>query len=223
VNRKFNFTAGPYVVGTLSSFESQVPLACDVVEVRLDKTGRPENWLERCGAIEAGGKPVLLTVRLQQEGGDWIHDDETRFKIYMEALPHISAIDVELRSAWGERLAKEAADAEKICVISYHDFHRTPPLAELEDVVEQAHCHSAAAKVATFIQSPDDVEVLCKLLEKKRTRPVCAIAMGEAWKETRITFPRLGSWLTYGYLDRLTAPGQWPAEELGRRLRPVEK
>ena len=43
--------------------------------------------------------------------------------------------------------------------------------------------------------------------------------MGEAWKQTRVLFPKLGSCLTYGFLDKPTAPGQMSAEELLRQLR----
>jgi 3-dehydroquinate dehydratase len=43
--------------------------------------------------------------------------------------------------------------------------------------------------------------------------------MGDAWKQTRIAFPKLGSCLAYGYLDKPTAPGQVSAAELVRQLR----
>jgi 3-dehydroquinate dehydratase len=57
----------------------------DIVEVRLDKMARPSDWLKRCAALQSGGKPVLLTVRLRAEGGDWETDDEQRLEIYNKA------------------------------------------------------------------------------------------------------------------------------------------
>ena len=78
---KLNLDAGPLVVGVLSSLDGNVPLAGDIVEVRLDKTGRPPDWLDRCQAIEARGQPVLLTIRLRSEGGEWPEDDRGRLKI----------------------------------------------------------------------------------------------------------------------------------------------
>jgi 3-dehydroquinate dehydratase len=42
--------------------------------------------------------------------------------------------------------------------------------------------------------------------------------MGQAWSETRVEFATLGSCLTYGYLDKPTAPGQMSATELLRRV-----
>jgi 3-dehydroquinate dehydratase len=42
--------------------------------------------------------------------------------------------------------------------------------------------------------------------------------MGRAWSKTRIEFATLGSCLTYGYIDRPTAPGQMSAAVLVRRV-----
>ena len=215
---KLKLDAGPFVVGVLSSLDGNCPLAGDIVEVRLDKTGPPWDWLERCQAIEARGKPVLLTVRLRSEGGDWPEDDQGRLKIYEEGLAALSAVDVELSSVICPAVTKQAEKLGKVCLVSHHDFEKTPPLAELESIVDQAQQHGAVAKVATMIRSEADVEILRALLGRKRKRPLCVIGMGEAWKQTRVLFPKLGSCLTYGYLDKPTAPGQVSAGELARQL-----
>jgi len=214
-----NLEAGPMVAGVLSSLAGEIPAGGDMVEVRLDKTGRPPGWLERCQAIEAQGRPVLLTVRLRSEGGDWPEDDEGRLKIFEEALAALSAVDVELASAICARVAKLAEKLGKVCLVSHHDFKRTPPLAELESIVERAQQFGAMAKVATMIRSESDVEVLRALLAGKRKRPLCVIGIGEAWTHTRVLFPKLGSCLAYGYLDKPTAPGQVSAGELISQLR----
>ena len=93
---KLSLAGGPYVVGTLSSLDGNVPLAGDIVEVRLDKTSRPPDWLERCRAIEARGKPVLLTARLRSEGGAWPEDDEARLKIYEAGLAALAVMWIPL-------------------------------------------------------------------------------------------------------------------------------
>jgi len=56
-------------------------------------------------------------------------------------------------------------------------------------------------------------------LSRRGKQPLCVIGMGNAWKQTRVSFPKLGSCLTYGYLDQPTAPGQVSAAELVRQLR----
>ncbi|MGP8199686.1 MAG: type I 3-dehydroquinate dehydratase [Limisphaerales bacterium] len=216
---KLNLDAGPLVVGVLSSLDGDFPLAGDLVEVRLDKTGRPPDWLERCKAIEARGKPVLLTVRLRSEGGEWPEDNEGRLRIFQEGLSALSAVDVELSSVICAAVTKQAEKLGTVCLVSHHDFQKTPPLAELESIVERAQQNGAVAKIATMIRSEADVDTLRALLSRRGKRPPCVIGMGDAWKQTRVSFPRLGSCLTYGYLDKPTAPGQVSAAELVRQLR----
>jgi 3-dehydroquinate dehydratase-1 len=216
---KLNLNAGPFVVGVLSSLDGNFPLAGDVIEVRLDRTGHPPDWLERCKEIEARGKPVLLTVRLRSEGGAWPEDDAARLEIYKKGLAALSAVDVELSSAICADVTRQAEKLGKVCLVSHHDFEKTPSLAELESIVEKAQQNGAVAKVATMIRSEADAEILRALLGRKRNRPLCVIGMGDAWKQTRISFPKLGSCLTYGYLDKPTAPGQVSALELIRLLR----
>ncbi|MGD0815712.1 MAG: type I 3-dehydroquinate dehydratase [Verrucomicrobiota bacterium] len=216
---KLNLDAGPLVVGVLSSLDGDFLLAGDVVEVRLDKTGCPPDWLEQCKAIEARGKPVLLTVRLRSEGGEWPNDDEGRLQIYEQGLPALSAVDVELSSVICAAVTKQAERLGKVCLVSHHDFAKTPPLAELESIVERAQQNGAVAKIATMIRSEADVDTLRSLLSRRGKQPLCVIGMGNAWKQTRVSFPKLGSCLTYGYLDQPTAPGQVSAAELVRQLR----
>jgi 3-dehydroquinate dehydratase type I len=216
---KINLNAGPLVAGVLSSLDGSFPLAGDIVEVRLDRTGRPPDWLDRCKAIEARGKPVLLTVRLHSEGGEWPDDDEARLRIYEEGLSALAAVDVELGSVICPAVTRQAEKLGRVCLVSHHDFKKTPTLAELESIVERAQQNGAVAKVATMIRNEADVDILRALLGRRGNRPLCVIGMGEAWKQTRVSFPKLGSCLTYGYLDKPTAPGQVSAAELVRQLR----
>jgi 3-dehydroquinate dehydratase-1 len=211
--------ATPRVVGTLSSLTRKPKLCGDIVEVRLDKMARPADWLKRCAALQSGGKPVLLTVRLRAEGGNWENDDEDRLEIYRQGLRELAAVDVELSSVICRAVAREAKRLKKASVISFHDFEKTPRLRELGEIVKKAHAIGSVAKVSTMIKDESDVEVLRALLSQRWEKPLCVIGMGRAWSKTRIEFATLGSCLTYGYIDRPTAPGQMSAAELVRRLR----
>jgi 3-dehydroquinate dehydratase-1 len=209
----------PRVVGTLSSFDYRGEFPCDIVEVRLDRTGQPSDWLERCKAIQACGRPVLLTPRLAAEGGLWETDDPRRLGIYRKALREVAGVDVELGSVICTAVTEEAARLQKACVVSFHDFHRTPPLPELSALVEKAHKIGSIAKISAMINHDSDVAILRSLLERPWAKPLCVIGMGEAWARTRVEFAALGSCLTYGYLDGSAAPGQWHAAELRQQLR----
>src|SRR5580658_1751336 len=96
---KVNLSGRPQVVGVLSSFDGDATAACDLVEIRLDRMKPPPDWLQRCEAIEKRGKPVLLTIRLRSEGGEWAEDNLARFALYEQALNVVSLVDVELASA----------------------------------------------------------------------------------------------------------------------------
>jgi 3-dehydroquinate dehydratase-1 len=211
----------PRVVGTLSTLTPKVKLSGDIVEVRLDKLARPSDWLKRCAALQSAGKPVLLTVRLRAEGGNWEADDETRLEIYKQALQELAAVDVELSSVISRAVGREAARLKKASVISFHDFEKTPLLRELCTIVEKAHKIGSIAKVSTMIMQASDADVLRSLLGRRWTKPLCVIGMGKTWSKTRIEFATLGSCLTYGYIDKPTAPGQISAAELARRLRKI--
>jgi 3-dehydroquinate dehydratase I len=211
----------PRVVAILSSLEAPADgaLAGDIVEVRLDKTSRPADWLARCQAIEAGGKPVLLTARLRTEGGDWETDDAPRLEVYIKAVRGLAGVDVELSSAICDKVAQEAAKQDKACIVSYHHFQKTPPLAELCAIIEKGQTIGSIVKIATTINQASDVTVLESLLQRSWAKPLCVIGMGPAWSATRVSFAKLGSCLTYGYLDKPTAPGQTSAAELVSQLR----
>ncbi len=210
----------PRVVGTLSALPPTLPpLLCDVAEIRLDQLLEVTNWVERGQAIEAQGIPVILTVRLHSEGGKWNGPDQERSALYQKALSSLSAVDVELRSNICHEVAAEAKAQGKLCIVSYHDFNHTPPLDLLEAVVTQAQEFASIVKVVTLTESREHEETLRQLLAKKWKTPLCVMGMGTLGPDTRVTFPALGSCLTYGYLDAPAAPGQMPAGEVAERLR----
>ena len=213
----------PRVVGTLSSLARPFPaprqkVCCDVVEVRLDKAVPPPDWLARCQAIQGRGWPVLLTARLKSEGGAWKGRDANRFNIFEEAMTELAGVDIEWRSKIVFPVAILAKRKRRICVISYHDFEKTPPLQQLEEVITEAQDLASIVKISTRLNEAGDEEVLRSLLARKWKRPLCVIGMGPAWTHTRLLFPKLGSCLAYGYLDKRTAPGQLSAADLTRRL-----
>jgi 3-dehydroquinate dehydratase-1 len=214
----------PRVVGTLTSIPDDFPaknreIPCDVVEVRLDAMPGQDDWLERCTAIERSGMPVILTIRLAQEGGKWVGRDEGRLEFFKLALKRLSAVDVEYRSRIAEPVAKAAKAMGKVCIFSYHDFGKTPSLAALATVVSQAQKLASVVKVTTMVKRGKDLETLRGLLARRWKVPVCVMGMGAQGTATRISFPTLGSCLTYGYLDEPIAPGQSPAGSLVASLR----
>ena len=216
----------PRVVGTITT-RAALPSAvrtlrydCDIVEVRLDLIGvDTPDGLAECRTIEAAGRPVLFTLRSANEGGKWTAPDQDRLPLITSALETVSCVDVEFLSGICGEVCGQAAQGGKPVVVSYHNFQRTPGLAELEDILwKMRELPAAIPKLTTMVTQAADVETLKSLLARHRDKPLCVIGMGDKAAETRVLFPSLGSCLTYGYIDAPSAPGQFSASELTRRL-----
>lgn len=214
----------PRVVGTLSSLSGDLPsesreVPCDIVEVRLDEVPDHDHWLDRCQSIEASGLPVILTARLKCEGGRWGGSEKARLDLFDAALHDLSCVDVEFKSEISVSVSKLAARLGKSCIVSYHDFRQTPPIKELRSIVSRAQKLASIVKVSTMVKTDADVETLRNLLFQSWEVPLCVIGMGPSGTQSRISFATLGSCMTYGYLDRPSAPGQLPASSLVQTLR----
>jgi 3-dehydroquinate dehydratase I len=214
----------PRVAGIISSAEFLFKLpslantiSCDLLEIRLDEIDLP--WPEVREAIQKTGVPVLLTIRHPSEGGKWRGSEQERLAIYLEALHDVAIIDVELNSEIAEQVTKAARDKCKPAIVSFHDFAKTPSLDELNKIISRGQKIADVVKISTMVRGAGDIAILEELLRMDREAPLCVIGMGDHARQTRVTFPLLGSCLTYGYLDKPTAPGQWSAAELVEELK----
>ncbi|HTR42379.1 MAG TPA: type I 3-dehydroquinate dehydratase [Pseudomonadales bacterium] len=219
----------PYVVGTISSAKSLMEFAgqrinnlCDIVEVRLDEIGQEDDWLCRCREIETLGMPIILTTRLQSEGGKWIQDGTSRMSVIGEALKFLAGVDVEFKSKIMPQVCEQAKALSKAVVVSFHDFEKTPSFEKLHSIATEAAKHGTIVKISTMVKSQQDIATLEKLLNSDMDVPICIIGMGAFGTRTRIAFPSLGSCLTYGYLDTPSAPGQLSARMLTEQLRSLD-
>ena len=213
----------PRVVGTIITEQflkdaAAGALPCDMVELRMDGMQGFAGWIEAGRRIEAAGKPVFATFRLSIEGGQWLRPDAERLPEFQAALESLSGVDIELQSQILEPITMLAQQKGKFCIVSHHDFHRTPPRAELEEIIRRAQEVASVVKIASFINSPSDLETLGGLLKGEWKKPLCLIGMGALGKDSRLNFVREGSCLTYGYLDTPGAPGQFSAAELQQQL-----
>ena len=214
------------IVGTVSQADTLAQLAvganrdCDIVEVRLDLISpTTQQWVEHAQAIEAHGLPVIVTIRLAEEGGQWNQADETRIPLFETALRHLTAVDIELRSPILEQVSVLASRHQRALIVSYHDFQTTPPIDELKKVMARAANFGTVVKIATFTRTEEDVATLRTLFYENCSAALCVLGMGPLGPQTRVEFPRLGSCLTYGYLDVPVATGQVPARDLMQQLK----
>jgi 3-dehydroquinate dehydratase-1 len=135
-------------------------------------------------------------------------------------LPQSAAVDIETASlSEMSALVAEVHASPAILVASYHNFDETPPLQRLLALQQQALDAGAdAVKFATKLTGPQDLITLIQLLAQPHAPPIAVMGMGPLGRLSRLTLAGLGSILNYGYLDRATVPGQWPAARLKHLL-----
>lgn len=214
----------PRVVGILSNLErvpgflANPPTGCDVVELRVDHMNplHDHHWLDAVREIEAAGWPVIVTLRLAAEGGQWQAPDEERLPLFEKALTVCACIDVELRSPLLPTLAETVRRLGKALIVSHHDFEQMPTTATLADIARRAAVHpQTVVKIAAHVAREEDVQTMANLLTHRPVpNPLCLIGMGDQGRRTRLEFPRQGSCLAYGHVDGSTAPGQYSCAEL---------
>lgn len=195
-----------------------LPALCDVVELRVD------TWPDRAGEAAAWAAqspvPVLATVRCPEEGGQNALPAAERERLSRLFLPAAAFLDVEIASLPAmEGLVAAAKDAGVLLVASFHDFSGTPDLAKLQALRDTALSRGAdVVKFATTLQRTADIATLAALLEESGHAPLSVMGMGKQGRVSRLLLAQLGSVLNYGYLDRATVPGQWPAARLRELL-----
>lgn len=190
-----------------------VAALCDVVEFRADALASQTG--AAAAAMQACPVPALLTVRAPEEGGIGQLSHEARDKIFTTLLPHAGLIDIEIAHLAEFAHLVAAARTRGIPVIaSFHDFLGTPDRPSLEALIEKATAAGAdAIKFATTLRNSQDLATLTSLQESA-TRPLATMGMGPLGRVSRLLLGSMGSILNYGFLDRPTITGQWPAQRL---------
>ena len=214
-------TVGSVAEGGTLSLLPGIDLAslCDVLELRVD------TWPQEAATGVAFAKtcpvPVLVTARCSEEGGQNNLSAAERDRLTRLFLPKAALLDVEIASM--QDLSGLVADAKSggtQVVASYHDFAGTPPLESLKAKRDAALAAGAdLVKFATTLRRSADIATLAALLEEPGHPALSVMGMGPLGRVSRLLFAQLGSVLNYGYLDRATVPGQWPAARLRELIR----
>ena len=221
---KASFLCVTHAVGSVADGDTldrlphmDLPALCDVVEYRVD------TWPERAAqaASLAPSTPVLVTVRCPEEGGQNNLAAAERERLARLFLTSASLLDVEIASLTDmPALIADAKSAGVLIVASFHDFAATPPLDDLKRKRDTALAAGAdIVKFAATLHRTADIATLAALLEEPGHPPLSLMGMGGLGRISRLLFAQLGSVLNYGYLDRPTIPGQWPAARLRELIR----
>jgi 3-dehydroquinate dehydratase/shikimate dehydrogenase len=208
----------------------------DLLELRLDylQGGELFKALSNLPSlISASERPVIVTLRPAEQGGQREMDNLTRIIFWVEHFlygkPHVDFADIELDLAALFRQrekdeGRELLNWERV-ICSHHDFKGVPK--DLWKIYEQMAATGARIlKIAMRANDITDCVAVFELLERARRdgREMIAVAMGEEGILTRILGPARGAFLTYGSQadSHASAPGQISAAEL-RELYRVDK
>src|SRR3989440_4357101 len=200
----------------------------DIIELRLDYL--PGDELFKAlrnlpSLINTSARPLIVTLRSSEQGGQREMDDLTRIIFWVEHFlygkPHVSFADIELDLTLLFQKREKAEgkgmlDWERV-ICSEHYFAGVPE--NLWEIYEQmAAMPARILKIAFQANDITDCITIFRLLEHARSvgREMIAVAMGDAGVMTRVLAPSRGAFLTYGSLDetRASAPGQISAREL---------
>ncbi len=222
----------PIVAGTkreiLADARKIVGCKADIVEWRADwfeavsDPGMVADVLRELSPV-LRNIPLLFTVRTAKEGGNLAVEPDRYAKINQAAaetgLPDL--VDIEVFSS-GEA-AKGIIDsmhAAGVKVIgSNHQFDGTPPTQELVGRLRKIQEAGAdICKIAVTPHSKTDVlrllEATVAMSEIYADRPVAAISMTKLGVASRLFGEWSGSALTFGTVEKASAPGQIDSEEL---------
>lgn len=170
--------------------------------------------------------PLLFTIRRSEEGGQQaISIDaykETNQAVIQSGLA--DAIDLELSAGdvLLEPLIQEAHLNKTAVIVSTHDFNQTPPKAEMLQRLKHAITLKAdLAKLAVMPNSAEDVLALLEVTKQMNQTAdslIITIAMSELGAVSRVSGEVFGSAMTFGSLDKASAPGQLQVAELKELL-----
>jgi 3-dehydroquinate dehydratase I len=194
----------------------------DIVEFRLDHldTRDPKAIaaMIRPVAEAIEGKPLVITFRTKDEGGEKIIAPADYAALYDAVVGSGAGDVIDIQAALLDQPAVAAmkARAQKAgrrVILSHHDFKKTPPTATMIALLRrQQDLGADICKIAVMPAQPDDV---LRLLEATWTmrryyadRPLITMSMGGIGTVSRLAGETFGSALSFGSVGNSSAPGQ---------------
>ncbi|MHC5229172.1 type I 3-dehydroquinate dehydratase [Enterococcus sp. LJL99] len=206
---------------------------CDLVEWRIDFYENVTDFyavakLSTKIATILAEKPLLVTFRTKQEGGERAFTDDQYFEVYQTILNKgtLDLLDVELFMD-ANRVAEViqlAHDKQVKIVMCNHDFDKTPAKEEIIARLRKMQEKNAdICKIAVMPKSSEDVLALLaatnEMKENYADRPIVTMSMGQLGMVSRVSGAVFGSAMTFGAAKKASAPGQVPVSKLREMLK----
>jgi len=187
----------------------------DYVELRLDFL-KAEQIPQVLEIVKKDLKKIVCTLRPKTEGGKFAGNEKERIsilKLIAEYNPFL--LDIEFNTLKKNKdLTKYLKMTKTKLMISWHDFKKTPSLAELKNKLNQMSKFSSNVKIVTTAKFPNDSARVLQLYSKKERISLIAFTMGNQGRISRILSLYLGSPYIYVSLGKPIAPGQFSLDEV---------
>jgi 3-dehydroquinate dehydratase I len=194
----------------------------DLYEVRIDLIGN--GWQEWVNKLQ---RPWIACNRLPEEGGTWLGNESSRIETLIHAIElGAGIIDIELRTPDLSSIVSMIKMNKTKCLISSHNLISTPPIEELERIVQQQVDFGAdICKVVTTAKRFEDNFTILKLFEKFEETKIVAFAMGNDGVVSRVLSAMSGGYFTYASITGIkgSATGQLSATYLRSFYEAVKK
>ena len=179
------------------------------IEIRLDDLARNSKLEDLTTHIEI---PLIATDRSNK------NEVERQAILLNAAKSGFAYVDTDLSSPKLQNFVNQAKAIGTKCIVSFHDFGKTPSTLELNRILEREVSSGAdVCKIVTTANKMEDNLTLLQFIQASpvRKKPVC-FAMGQLGKTSRLLSPVFGSFFTFASLERgaETAPGQMTVQEL---------
>jgi len=184
----------------------------DLYEVRIDIIG--DGWTEVAKRLK---KPWIACNRLVEEGGKWQGNEARRIERLLQALElGAQIVDVEYNAKNVENIIT-FIKKRATCLLSFHDFEKTPSIEALRQIVQkQQKAGADICKVVTTARSFDDNLTVLQLISEFAGARIVSFAMGAVGMTSRLLAPLAGADFTYGAVEKgkESAPGQLPVVDM---------
>jgi 3-dehydroquinate dehydratase-1 len=197
-------------------------LFVDILEIRVDQFKKidPVYIKDVIKKRKKIGVPLILTIRSKEEGGQRDISNELKLRIFKESISLVNAVDIELKSPILSEVVKTARKNKKVVIVSWHNFKMTPNDKMLKDLFAKAKKSGAhLIKIATKANQQEDLNRLMRFTMENKSKNIITISLGEIGSISRLTFPGMGSLITYAYINKPSGLGQRTLKELQEHLR----
>lgn len=180
---------------------------CDLLEVRLDRFGKAPELAE---LIAAKPKPIIMSCRRPEDGGNWDGTEDERLAILRQCIINkADYVEIELDAA--DQIRKFPPTKR---VISYTNLQETPP--DIGEIYQEALQKSPdVVKLTTLARTPEEAWPLVQIVARA-TIPTVVVGLGKPGIMLSLLGKKLGAPWACAALEKgmETYPGQATVTDL---------